>query len=552
MAVLLTPPYLQFLDADGNPLAGGKVYTYAADTLTPKATFTTSDGDVEATNPVVLDASGRTTIWISGAYKFRIFDSADNFIRETDNISSFTATGESADAFFQTFSGDGTVTSFTLSEALGTDEKTLMVFVDGGGDEGYEIQNISAYTVSGTALTFSTAPATGTNNIYVFAPSRLAAAASASADAADTSANNAQAARDAAIAARDAALVAETGAETAETGAETAATNAATSETNAENYAAAYSGTSTTALLIETGSKVFTTQADKLWVDGQFLQIASAADASNYMNGTVTSYTGTTLTMDIETIGGSGTLADWNISISGVRGIQGIQGVQGVQGSLAGGTLTGALNWNTAQTIASAATTNLATATSNYVIVSGTTPITALGTIAQGAERVVRFSGVLTLTYNATTMILLSGANITTAVGDIATFVSEGSGNWRMIDYVREDGTALVIEADFYQDLGSITGSHTVDLSLGRTIKMTTTGNITLTFSNWLATGSQDAAYLIIAYGGAHTLTLSGITITTAGGAAYEPTASATDRIIIDTQNAGVNGTLNIVGQDYS
>ena len=367
-------------------------------------------------------------------------------------------------------------------------------------------------------------------------------------EAAQSATEAAQSATDAATSETNAATSA-TDAATSETNAETAATNAATSETNAENYAAAYSGTSTTALLIETGSKVFTTQADKLWVDGQFLQIASAADASNYMNGTVTSYTGTTLTMDIETIGGSGTLADWNISISGVRGIQGIQGVQGPTFV---GTLTGALNWNTAQTIASAATTNLATATSNYVIVSGTTPITAFGTIAQGAERVVRFSGVLTLTHNATTMILLSGANITTAVGDIATFVSEGAGNWRMTDYVREDGTALVIEADFYQDLGSITGSHTVDLSLGRTIKMTTTGNITLTFSNWLATGSQDAAYLIIVYGGAHTLTLSGITITTAGGAAYAPTASATDRIIIDTQNAGVNGTLNIVGQDYS
>jgi len=238
MAVLLTPPYLQFLDADGNPLADGRIYTYAAGTLTPKATFTTSDGDAEEKNPVELDPSGRATIWISGAYKFRVYDGAGNFIRETDNISSFTATGESADAFFQTFSGDGTVTSFTLSEALGTDEKTLMVFVDGGGDEGYEIQNISAYTVVGTALTFSTAPATGTNNIYVFAPSRLAAAASASADAADTSANNAQAARDAAIAARDAALVAETGAETAETGAETSETNAAASAVAAAASAA--------------------------------------------------------------------------------------------------------------------------------------------------------------------------------------------------------------------------------------------------------------------------------------------------------------------------
>ena len=40
MAVLAVPPFLQFLDSDGNPLAGGKVYTYAAGTTTPKATST--------------------------------------------------------------------------------------------------------------------------------------------------------------------------------------------------------------------------------------------------------------------------------------------------------------------------------------------------------------------------------------------------------------------------------------------------------------------------------------------------------------------------------
>jgi hypothetical protein len=145
--------------------------------------------------------------------------------------------------------------------------------------------------------------------------------------------------------------------------------------------------------------------------------------------------------MNITNIGGSGTFADWNISISGGQGEVG--GV-GPPGGTSGGTLTGALNWNTAQTIASAGTIDIGAATSNYVIVSGTTTITALGTIAQGAERIVRFSGVLILTYDATTMILLSGASITTAVGDIATFISEGSGNWRMTDYVRADGTALV------------------------------------------------------------------------------------------------------------
>lgn len=93
--------------------------------------------------------------------------------------------------------------------------------------------------------------------------------------------------------------------------------------------------------------------------------------------------------------------------------------------------------------IASASTTDLAAATGEYVHVTGTTTITALGTAAAGVERVVRFSGALTLTHNATSLILPTGANITTAANDVAIFRSEGSGNWRCTSYLRADGSSL-------------------------------------------------------------------------------------------------------------
>ncbi len=85
--------------------------------------------------------------------------------------------------------------------------------------------------------------------------------------------------------------------------------------------------------------------------------------------------------------------------------------------------------------IASAGTTNLATATGVFVHVTGTTTITAFGTAASGVVRVVRFAGALTLTHNATSLILPGGANITTAANDVAVMVSEGSGNWRCVAY---------------------------------------------------------------------------------------------------------------------
>lgn len=94
--------------------------------------------------------------------------------------------------------------------------------------------------------------------------------------------------------------------------------------------------------------------------------------------------------------------------------------------------------------IASASTTNIGAATGNYVNITGTTSITAFDTVQAGIRRILNFNSALTLTYNATSLILPSAANITTAGGDIATFVSLGSGNWVCVDYQRAAGTSLV------------------------------------------------------------------------------------------------------------
>lgn len=96
----------------------------------------------------------------------------------------------------------------------------------------------------------------------------------------------------------------------------------------------------------------------------------------------------------------------------------------------AGDNLTGALNESQGISIASAATTSIGAATGNFVQITGTTTITSLGTVQAGTKRVVEFLGILTLTYNATALILPGDANIITASGDSAEFISLGSGNW--------------------------------------------------------------------------------------------------------------------------
>jgi hypothetical protein len=115
--------------------------------------------------------------------------------------------------------------------------------------------------------------------------------------------------------------------------------------------------------------------------------------------------------------------------------------------SFSGGTLTTALNEAPAVTLASGATVAIGAAGGNTITVSGTTTITAFDTIASGAIRCLVFSGILTLTHNAATLILPGGASIITAAGDAAEFLSLGAGNWRCIGYTRATGAALVAGA---------------------------------------------------------------------------------------------------------
>lgn len=58
------------------------------------------------------------------------------------------------------FNGNGSTTSFTMSRTVGSDQDVL-VSVDG------VIQDTNKFSVSGTTLSFSTAPSTGTGNIFV-------------------------------------------------------------------------------------------------------------------------------------------------------------------------------------------------------------------------------------------------------------------------------------------------------------------------------------------------------------------------------------------------
>lgn len=96
-------------------------------------------------------------------------------------------------------------------------------------------------------------------------------------------------------------------------------------------------------------------------------------------------------------------------------------------------------------TVAAAATVDLGAQKGRTVIVTGTTGITSFGVAPEGVLRVVRFASQLTLTHNATSLILPGAGDVITAAGDCLVAVSLGAGNWFIAQYQRAASPPLVI-----------------------------------------------------------------------------------------------------------
>lgn len=140
MAVLLSPVggvAGQFFDNNGNPLSGGKMYSYVAGTTTPQATYTSASGATAHSNPLVLDSGGRVPggeIWLTDGfqYKFVLKTSTDVLIGTYDNIVGINSNFVNflTETEVQTATASQTVfTLTTMQYQPGTNN--LSVFVDG-------------------------------------------------------------------------------------------------------------------------------------------------------------------------------------------------------------------------------------------------------------------------------------------------------------------------------------------------------------------------------------------------------------------------------------
>ena len=107
---LITSPLFFETDSNNNPLAGGHVYTYAAGTLIPLATYTDSTLTVPNTNPVILDTYGRAEIWLgTSIYKINVTDinNVQHPDYPVDNLQSSTVSAATLALLASTAPGQG-------------------------------------------------------------------------------------------------------------------------------------------------------------------------------------------------------------------------------------------------------------------------------------------------------------------------------------------------------------------------------------------------------------------------------------------------------------
>lgn len=220
----------------------------------------------------------------------------------------------------------------------------------------------------------------------------------------------------------------------------TSASNAATSESNAGLSATAAADSASAANTSAVNALASEVAASKLnlgdfssppTTDNQGQPLRINANYYDTTLGKIRSWSGSAWADGISAVAGVTTVNDRNGAVTGL-----------VEKS--GDSMTGALNESAALSSASASTVNIGAINSNTIAISGTAGISSFGTSSSGVIRRLVFDGVLTITHNATSLILPGNTNAITSAGDVAEFLSLGGGNWRCVAYQKSSGQALV------------------------------------------------------------------------------------------------------------
>lgn len=179
------------------------------------------------------------------------------------------------------------------------------------------------------------------------------------------------------------------------------------------------------------------------------------------------------------------------------------------------------------KSFASGPSCDLGAAASLFVEITGDTAITSFGTAAN-TLRFVRFAQALTLTHNATSLILLGGGNRTTAAGDVGVYTSDASGDWRERAYFR----AASNPGDTATKSGTETFSNKTLASPALSGTTILPGSGSINSSGWLGIGAAPS----------HPVHVTRTSITSGGGtqaAGYFNNSAST---------TGLTGTNTLIG----
>jgi cytoskeletal protein CcmA (bactofilin family) len=161
---LMPMPMIQFFSASGVPLAGGFIYTYAAGTSTPLATYQDSTGSSANTNPVVLDAGGFANIWLlAETYKIVAQDADAVEQWSQDNVSAVSIAELSENNSFASIAVSGNA---TIGGDLTVDGETTTASLDVTGAATIEgVLNAATAAISGNETVGGTLVVTGATTL---------------------------------------------------------------------------------------------------------------------------------------------------------------------------------------------------------------------------------------------------------------------------------------------------------------------------------------------------------------------------------------------------
>ena len=308
-----------------------------------------------------------------------------------------------------------------------------------------------------------------------------------------------------------------------------------------------YGLTSSTSTTIGTGSLTFTTNlsaTSTAFIVGSRVRLAYAVTPSNFVEGVITSFSGTTLVVNVDNIGGSGTYANWNVSIAGSFAVT--SGTSILKGNGAGG-ITNAVGGTDYQTAQSVTGIVKSSGTTRSAAVAGTDYSAGTASLTTGIVKSTTTTGALS--------IAVSGTDYAPATTGSSILYGNGAGGFSSVTI----GTGV----SFSGGTLSATGSGGTVTAVTATTPLASTGgtapNLTiqqasgtqsgyLSSTDWTTFNNKQAAGTYV----------TSISVASSNGLAGTSSGGATPTLTLSTSVTGLlkgNGTAisaAVSGTDYA